>query len=102
ARVRSQIARQRRVHQMMRQRSCTLAVALSTIPFPDLVSIIELGRRSGRLSMVTAERMGSAFFRNGQMVHALYGALRGPTAVHGMMVEEDGQFEFSPGPCEID
>src|SRR5687767_9606421 len=73
ARVRSHIGRQRRVHQMLRQRAYTLAGALSTIPFPDLVSIIELGRRSGRLSLVTADRIGSAFFRNGQLVHALYG-----------------------------
>jgi CheY-like chemotaxis protein len=102
ARVRSHVARQRRANHLFRQRNYTLAGALSTIPFPDLVSIIEVGRRSGRLSLVTAERVGAAFFRDGQVVHALFGSLSGPGAFYWMMAEEDGQFEFSPGPCPID
>jgi CheY-like chemotaxis protein len=97
AHVRSQIDRRRRQNEALRSRRYTLAGELSTIAFPDLVSIIELARRSGRLSLVTPKRIGTVYFRRGEVIHAVFGNLSGPVAFHWMVAEEEGQFEFSPG-----
>jgi CheY-like chemotaxis protein len=97
AHVRSHIDRRRRINEAFRSRRYTLAGELSTIPFPDLVSIIELARRSGRLSLVTPTRIGTVYFQRGQVIHAAFGNLSGPNAFHWMVAEEEGQFEFSPG-----
>jgi DNA-binding response OmpR family regulator len=102
AHVRSHIERRRRMTDAFRSRRYTLAGELSTISFPDLVSIIELARRSGRLSLVTAKRIGTVHFQRGEVIHAVFGNLSGPIAFHWMVAEEDGQFEFSPGLSDDD
>ena len=45
--------------------------------------------------------MGLVLFDNGRVVHAAYGNLVGPPAFYQLMAEVDGQFEFSPGPCDL-
>jgi CheY-like chemotaxis protein len=97
AHVRSHIDRRRRMNDAFRSRRYTLAGELSTISFPDLVSIIGLARRSGRLSLVTPARIGTVYFQRGEVIHAVFGNLAGPIAFHWMVAEEEGQFEFSPG-----
>src|SRR5439155_14936202 len=101
ARARALVERERRLRDSARHRSYTLAGAFSAIAFPDLVSIIEMGRRSGTLSIIGPSSVGQVLFDKGRVVHAAYGNLVGPTAFYRLMAEVDGQFEFSPGPCEL-
>jgi uncharacterized protein DUF4388 len=60
-----------------------------------------MARRSGVLSLVLASTSGQVFFSDGRIVHAVYGNLVGAAAVHRMVDEPTGSFEFAPGECEI-
>ena len=77
------------------QRSYTLAGNFSTMPFPDLLSILELSRRTGLLSIVTPRALGELFLGDGQVWHAAFGNLLGAEAFYRMMAEVSGQFEFN-------
>ena len=100
ARAISLVERERRARATARRRGYLLAGDLAAMGFPDLVYTIEMGRRSGVLSLVLASTSGQVFFSDGRIVHALYGNLVGAAAVH-RMVDEPGSFEFAPGECEI-
>jgi two-component system chemotaxis response regulator CheY len=102
ARARSLIARQRRVGTALRERSYSLAGDFSALSFADLISILELGRRSGTVSIASSDRLGNAYFDHGRVVHALFGNLSGAAAFVWMMAQEDGHFEFTPGRCPIE
>jgi two-component system, chemotaxis family, chemotaxis protein CheY len=102
ARARSLIARQRRVGTALRARSYSLAGDFSALSFADLIAILELGRRSGTVSITSGDTMGNAYFDQGRVVHALFGNLSGASAFVWMMAQEDGHFEFTPGGCPIE
>ena len=53
ARLQALIARYARIREIQRQRNYTLAGDFSAIPFTDLVAIIQMGRRTGTLSLAT-------------------------------------------------
>ena len=57
--------RQRRALAGLRTRAYSLAGEFSALSFADLVSILELGRRSGTVSVVTKDRAGHRLLRPG-------------------------------------
>jgi CheY-like chemotaxis protein len=95
ARVEALVVRQRRLREAQRRRAYTLAGDFSTVPFPDLVSILDLSRRTGLLSIATPRAVGELFFLNGQPVHAVFGNLVGAEAFYRVMGEGTGQFEYN-------
>jgi DNA-binding response OmpR family regulator len=101
ARAVSLVERARRARASARRRNYLLAGDLTAMGFPDLVNTIEMSRRSGVLSLVLASAFGQVFFSDGRIVHALYGNLSGAAAVHRMVDESTGSFEFAPGECGI-
>jgi CheY-like chemotaxis protein len=101
ARVRSLLTRQRRTLAGLRARGCSLAGEFSALSFADLVSILELGRRSGTVAVVTKDRVGTVYFDGGRIVHTVFGSMVGPPAFVWLLAQEEGHFEFSPGPCPI-
>jgi DNA-binding response OmpR family regulator len=101
ARVRSLLTRQRRGLAGLRARGYSLAGEFSALSIADLVSILELGRRSGTVSVVTKDRVGTVHFDRGRIVHTVFGSLVGPPAFVWLLAQEEGHFEFSPGPCTI-
>jgi CheY-like chemotaxis protein len=102
ARAKALIGRQRRIGSVLRARSYTLAGDLSALSFADLIAILELGRRSGTVSVSTGDTMGNAYFDQGRVVHALFGNLMGASAFVWLMAQEGGHFEFTPGRCPIE
>jgi hypothetical protein len=90
------------VSSVLRNHGYTLAGDLSALPFPDLISILEMGRRSGTVSIASREVMASVYLDRGQVVHAMFGSLVGVGAFVWLMAREEGHFEFTPGPCPID
>jgi CheY-like chemotaxis protein len=102
ARVRALIARQRRTVSALRTRGYTLAGDFSALSFPDLISILELGRKSGTVSVASGDVMGSVYLDHGRVVHAVFGNLMGASAFVWMMAREEGHFEFTRGSCPID
>lgn len=101
ARVEALIAKQRRVREQWRRRAYNLAGDFSAIAFPDLVVILEMGRRTGTLAVGTRRAVGEVYFNEGRVVHAIFGNLVGSEAFYKLMAEGQGQFEFLPGPCEV-
>jgi DNA-binding response OmpR family regulator len=101
ARAVSLVERERRARASARKRNYLLAGDLTAMGFPDLVNTIEMGRRSGVLSLMLSSAVGQVFFSNGRIVHALYGNLVGAAAVHRLVDETSGSFEFAPGECDI-
>jgi two-component system chemotaxis response regulator CheY len=101
ARAISLVERERRARASARRRNYLLAGDLAAMGFPDLVSTIEMGRRSGVLSLVLSSAFGQVFFAGGRIVHAVYGNVAGAAAVHRLVDETSGSFEFAPGECEI-
>jgi CheY-like chemotaxis protein len=102
ARVKALIARQRRVTNVLRTHGYALAGDLSALSFPDLISMLELGKRSGTVSIASREVMASVYLDAGQVVHAMFGSLVGASAFVWLMAREEGHFEFTPGPCPIE
>jgi two-component system chemotaxis response regulator CheY len=102
ARAKALVGRQRRIGSVLRTRGYTLAGDLSALSFPDLIAILELGRRSGTVSLASGELMGAVYFDRGRVVHALFGSLVGVPAFVWLMAREEGHFEFTPGRCPIE
>jgi CheY-like chemotaxis protein len=92
------VNRQHRQRQIGRDRAYTLGGNFATMPFPDVVSILELSRRTGVLSITTPRAVGELCFDAGQVVHALFGNLSGADAFYRIMGEGSGQFEFTTMP----
>jgi CheY-like chemotaxis protein len=101
ARAKACLVRQRRLNDAVQTRAYELAGSLQALGFADLVSIIDMGRRSGVLSVVTGARSGSVHFKDGALVHATYGNLVGVAAFQRIFAEPTGHFEFTPGRCEV-
>jgi CheY-like chemotaxis protein len=101
ARVRAALARHRRGLASLRARGYSLAGDLTALSFADLISILDLGKKSGVVSVATADQVGSVHFDQGRIVHAVLGNLMGPTAFVRLMAEEEGHFEFTPGRCTL-
>jgi DNA-binding response OmpR family regulator len=94
ARVEGLITRGRRAREAQRRRGYTLAGDFSTVSFPDLVSILELARKTGLLSIASARATGELFFEEGKVTHAVFGNLTGREAFYRLMEETGGHFEF--------
>lgn len=79
-----------------RRRNYVLAGDFSGMPFADLINLLAMGRRTGRLSLFTLRASAQVLFHSGQVVQAVFGNLEGPRAFYALMAEEAGQFEFIP------
>ena len=101
ARVRLLLSRQKRSLVGLRARAYSLAGEFSALSFADLMSILELGRRSGTVAVVTKDQVGTVYFDRGRIVHCVFGTMVGPPAFVWLLAQEEGHFEFSPGPCPI-
>ena len=71
--------------------------SLSDIGVVDLIQTIEMGRKSGRISFSRDQVQGSIFFRNGKVIDAEAGPLKGEAAVYRLLVWNEGTFEMEFG-----
>lgn len=97
ARVVGLLRRQRRFRAIQCERTHTLSGDFATMPFPDLMSILDISRRTGVLSITTARAFAELLLEDGRVVHAAFGNLIGPAAFYAIMGEERGKFEFALG-----
>ncbi len=101
ARAHSLVRKRARQRELLRARAYTFAGDLSAIAFPDLVAILDMGRRSGVLSVVTPRRAGEVFFEEGRVVHAVYGNILGEAAFYQFITNPGGRFEFTPSETSV-
>ncbi|HQG33100.1 MAG TPA: DUF4388 domain-containing protein [Deltaproteobacteria bacterium] len=61
---------------------------------PEIIKILSLGKRSGRLFLNNGADTGNIFFREGEVIHAQCGPLQGMKAIHEMAVWTSGEYRF--------
>lgn len=61
---------------------------------PEIIKILSLGKRSGRLLLNNGSETGNIFFRDGQIIHAQCGLLQGTKAVYELTVWSSGDYRF--------
>ncbi len=67
---------------------------LSDMGVVDLVQTFEIGRKTG-LIQILGDRQGTVFFKEGRVIDAELGRLRGENAFYRMLNTFEGQFEVS-------
>jgi hypothetical protein len=61
---------------------------------PEIIKILSLGKRSGRLYLTNGSDSGNIFFTDGEVIHAQCGSLTGIKAVQEIAVWTSGEYRF--------
>lgn len=77
-----------------RRRDSGLAGELKGFPLVELLQSLENGRKTGALLLENASFRGEVLFREGQVVAATRGSLRGREALFALLELDDGSFQF--------
>lgn len=80
-----------------RERSATFNGVLGEMGLVDLVQTIEIGRKTGQLIVDSRGARGTIAFRDGKVVDARTGRLRGERAFYRMLVWNEGVFSMEFG-----
>ena len=75
----------------------SLQGSLSELPLPDVIQLVSVSGKTGAFEIQGEHEAGRIFLRDGQIVDALVGRLRGDSAVYEMAVWSQGSFVFRPG-----
>lgn len=60
----------------------------------EIIKILSLGKRSGRLSLNNGSEAGNIFFRDGEIIHSQCGPLQGTKAIYELAVWTSGEYRF--------
>lgn len=71
--------------------------SLKELPLPDIIQLVSVSGKTGKFSLTRGSESGMIFLLNGQIVHAVSGAVRGEEAVYALAIWNEGEFQFSPG-----
>jgi CheY-like chemotaxis protein len=74
---------------------------LSQLPLPDLLQILAMNRRTGRLTVANGHEKGEIFLATGQPVNARVGEIEGEKALFRLVAWREGTFAFMPGPAPL-
>ncbi len=72
----------------------TLRGSLGQMSIIDLLQTLELGRKSGALTLTRDSERCAVFFSEGQITHATYGTLSGDEAVYRVLTWPEGMGNF--------
>jgi DNA-binding response OmpR family regulator len=72
--------------------------SLSQLPLPDLMQILAMNKRTGRLVLSHGTTRGEVFMNNGRAVNARFGEVEGEKALFRLLSFSEGSFAFTPGP----
>ncbi|MDF1526399.1 MAG: DUF4388 domain-containing protein [bacterium] len=75
-----------------------LTGTLGEFSLADIIQLINMGGKSGRLALVNGfSDEGSLYFEGGFVVHASVGSLEGEGAAQSLIALAEGTFKFTPG-----
>lgn len=78
--------------------SSYLKGTIGEFALPDIIQLISLGGKSGRLLLCDASsNEGCFYFEYGYLIHAVRNGLEGEAAAHSLVSLDAGTFEFTPG-----
>lgn len=70
---------------------------LAQIPLPDLLQVLSMNRKTGRLTVEREGERAEVLLREGRVVDATLGALTAEKALWRLLTRREGQFTFQPG-----
>ncbi|HSN69039.1 MAG TPA: DUF4388 domain-containing protein [Thermoanaerobaculia bacterium] len=70
--------------------------SLKELPLPDIIQLVSVGGKTGRVTLSREGEEGVIFLRNGNIVHAHVGDLVGEEAIYALSIWSDGEFVFAP------
>lgn len=71
-----------------------VAGSLAEIGFPDVVQVLSQGRKTGILSLHSANAQGEVHLLEGAVIHAVWGSSQGDDAFYRMVTLQDGEFSL--------
>lgn len=71
--------------------------SLSELPLSDVIQLVSVSGKTGAFLIERDQEVGRIFLRDGQIVDAEVGGLRGDSAVYEMAAWAHGSFSFKPG-----
>ncbi|MBX5483575.1 MAG: response regulator [Myxococcaceae bacterium] len=74
--------------------------SLADMGVVDLIQTFEIGRKTGTITITENDRTGTVWFRDGRVVDAELGRLRGENAFYRLLNTFEGKFEVKFGPVE--
>ena len=95
-----------RIEQAFRRLEASRAVAgesreiegnLAQIPLVDLLQILAVNRKTGRLAVEREDERADVWLREGRVVDARMGEVSGEKALWRLLTRREGQFAFVPG-----
>jgi len=75
---------------------------LAQIPLVDLLQILSMNRKTGRLRIEREGEKGEVVLSSGQVLDAICGAVSGEKALFRLLSRREGQFSFQAGPVSAD
>ena len=75
----------------------SLQGSLSELPLPDVIQLVSVSGKTGEFEIHGEHDIGRIFLRDGQIVDAMVGRLRGDSAVYEMAIWSQGTFSFTQG-----
>ncbi|MCK5375809.1 MAG: DUF4388 domain-containing protein [Acidobacteria bacterium] len=70
---------------------------MSELPLPDVIQLVSVSGKTGAFEIQGEQETGKIYLREGQIVDAVVGRLRGDSAVYEMAIWSQGNFSFNPG-----
>jgi CheY-like chemotaxis protein len=70
---------------------------LENLPLPEIVQVLNLGKRTGCVTLSSGGIQGKIWFHDGQLVHAELDAAEGESAFFGLLFWKEGEFSIQPG-----
>lgn len=71
--------------------------SLSELSLPDVIQMVSVSGKTGVFEVRRSGEVGSIYLRDGRIVDATVGGLRGDTAVYELAIWSEGDFSFKPG-----
>ncbi len=71
--------------------------SLSELSLPDVIQLVSVSGKTGAFHLVNGDDQGQIFLKDGQIIDAVIGNLRGEQAVYEMAIWSNGDFSFTPG-----
>ena len=71
--------------------------SIQELPVPDIIQLVSVSGKTGMFMLVRGGERGYIYLKNGRIVHAELGNLRGEEAVYALAIWSTGDFQFSPG-----
>lgn len=71
--------------------------SLSELSLPDVIQMVSVSGKTGVFEVDRNGETGRIFLREGRIVDAAVGTLRGDNAVYEMAIWAEGEFSFKPG-----